>query len=50
MTGQKITHNGEEYFIPQNVIDDLMKFHDRDAVKEVEEMLKRNDEKDLKDD
>ena len=44
MTEQKITHNGEEYIIPQNVIDDLMKFHGRDAVKEVEEMLKRNDE------
>lgn len=44
MTGQKITHNGEEYFIPQNVIDDLMKFHGRDAVKEVKEMLKLNDE------
>ena len=44
MTGQKITHNGEEYFIPQNVIDDLMKFYGRDAVKEVKEMLKLNDE------
>jgi hypothetical protein len=44
MTEQKITHNGEEYTIPQNVIDDLIKFHGRDAVKEVEEMLKRNDE------
>jgi hypothetical protein len=44
MTELKITHNGEEYIIPQNVIDDLMKFHGRDAVKEVEEMLKRNDE------
>jgi hypothetical protein len=44
MTEQKITHNGEEYIIPQNVIDNLMKFHGRDAVKEVEEMLKRNDE------
>jgi len=44
MTEQKIAHNGEEYTIPQNVIDDLIKFHGRDAVKEVEEMLKRNDE------
>jgi hypothetical protein len=44
MTEQKITHNGEEYTIPQNAIDDLMKFHGRDAAKEVEEMLKRNDE------
>jgi len=44
MTEEKITHNGEEYIIPQNVIDDLMKFHGRDAVKEVEEMLKMNDE------
>jgi hypothetical protein len=25
MTEQKITHNGEEYTIPQNVIDDMMK-------------------------
>jgi hypothetical protein len=24
MTEQKITHNGEEYIIPQNVIDDLL--------------------------
>jgi hypothetical protein len=44
MTEQKITHNGEEYIIPQNVIDDLMYFYGRDTVKEVEEMLKRNDE------
>jgi hypothetical protein len=44
MTEQKITHNGEEYIIPQNVIDNLMKFHGRDAVKEVEEILKMNDE------
>jgi len=44
MTEEKITHNEEEYIIPQNVIDDLMKFHGRDAVKEVEEMLKMNDE------
>ena len=44
MTEQKITHNGEEYIIPQNVIDDLMYFHGRDAFKEVEEILKRNDE------
>jgi hypothetical protein len=50
MTEKKIKHNGIEYIIPQNVIDDLMKFHGVDAVKEVEEMLKLNDEKDLKDD
>lgn len=46
MTEQKITHNGEEYIIPQKVIDDLMKYHGLDAVKEVEEMLKMNDETD----
>ena len=43
MTEQKITHNGEEYIIPQQVIDDLMKFHGLDVVKEVEEMLKSNE-------
>jgi hypothetical protein len=43
MTEQKITHNGEEYIIPQHVIDDLMKYHGLDAVKEVEEMLKSNE-------
>lgn len=40
MTDQKIIHNGEEYTIPQRVIDNLMKYHGVDAVKEVEEMLK----------
>jgi len=44
MTGQKITHNGKEYFVPQNVIDDLLKYHGCDAVKEIEELLKLNDE------
>ena len=43
MNGQKITHNGENYFIPQHVIDDLMRIHNRDAVKEVEELLKTHD-------
>jgi hypothetical protein len=43
MTEQKITHNGEEYIISQQVIDDLMKFHGLDAVEEVEEMLKSNE-------
>jgi hypothetical protein len=36
--------SGEEYTIPQNAIDDLMKFHGRDAIKEVEEILKMNEE------
>lgn len=40
MTEQKITHNGEEYIIPQQVIDNLMKYHGVDAVKEVEEILR----------
>jgi hypothetical protein len=43
MTDKKITHNGEEYIIPQNVIDDLMEFHGCDAVKEVKELLKREE-------
>jgi hypothetical protein len=46
MTEQKITHNGEEYTIPQQVINDLMKYHGLDAVKEVEEMLKSNETND----
>ena len=43
MTEKRVTHNGEEYIIPQKVIDDLMKYHGLDAVKEVEKMLKDNE-------
>jgi hypothetical protein len=44
MTEQKIVHFGKEYIIPQNVIDDLMKYHGLDAVEAVEQIVELNDE------
>jgi hypothetical protein len=44
MTEKKIVHFGKEYIIPQNVIDDLMKYHGLDAVEAVEQIVELNDE------